>query len=97
MEDKKCSLVFHWCHFGEAHPLFLRALREATEGMIIYGARNKIVICLTGSKLVSILKKKIPSFRVNLFSKVIFMLLLKYKDLKKKCLLMLWLQFQNVL
>ncbi|KAL6057492.1 Eukaryotic peptide chain release factor GTP-binding subunit [Balamuthia mandrillaris] len=27
-----CSLEFHVCHFGEAHPLLLKALREASNG-----------------------------------------------------------------
>src|SRR6185437_4347054 len=32
LEDAKCTLDFHICHFGQAHPLFLRAMRERTGG-----------------------------------------------------------------
>lgn len=30
--DMKCAVEFHVCHLGEAHPLFLRALRDAVDG-----------------------------------------------------------------
>jgi len=30
--DQRCTIDFHVCHFGEAHPLFLRAVREAAGG-----------------------------------------------------------------
>eukprot|EP01127_Copromyxa_protea_P014471 TRINITY_DN4037_c0_g1_i5.p1 TRINITY_DN4037_c0_g1~~TRINITY_DN4037_c0_g1_i5.p1 ORF type:complete len:1576 (-),score=392.54 TRINITY_DN4037_c0_g1_i5:89-4816(-) len=32
MSETRCMTIFHWCHFGEAHPLFLRELRKATDG-----------------------------------------------------------------
>jgi len=32
LSEYKTSLDCHWCHFGEADPLFLRALRQVTQG-----------------------------------------------------------------
>lgn len=32
LADQKSSLDFHVCHLGEAHPIFLKSLREAVDG-----------------------------------------------------------------
>jgi hypothetical protein len=28
LADQQCTIEFHVCHLGEAHPLFLKALRQ---------------------------------------------------------------------
>ena len=32
LADQNCQLEFHICHLGEAHPIFLKTLREAVAG-----------------------------------------------------------------
>lgn len=34
MDERKINLDFHICHFGEADPIFLRAIRESTSGKL---------------------------------------------------------------